>query len=118
MAKNGCQLRIDCTCGVMTASLSGELDHHGAVAVRTHIDAEIYRLSPHKMVLELEEMDFMDSSGLGLIMGRHALMQRRGGELVVRGANERVMRIFTLAGLERMVRIEGKEKANEGKRCK
>ena len=118
MAKNSCQLKIDCASGVMTASLSGELDHHGAVAVRTHIDAEICRLSPKKTVLELRELDFMDSSGLGLVMGRHALMQRKGGELVVRGANERVMRIFKLAGLERMVRIEGKERANEGKRCK
>ena len=118
MAKNNCQLKIECDGEVMTASLSGELDHHSAVAVRTHIDAEICRLSPKKTVLELEELDFMDSSGLGLIMGRHALMQRRGGQLIVRNANERVMRIVDLAGLERMVKIEVKEKANEGKRSK
>ena len=118
MKKSNCQLKIECDGDVMTATLAGELDHHGAVAVRTHIDAEICRLSPKRTVLELGTLDFMDSSGLGLIMGRHALMQRRGGELVVRNANERVMRIFKLAGLERMVKIEGKEKANEGKRSK
>lgn len=106
MAKNNCQLQIDCDGSVMVARLSGELDHHGAVAVRTLIDAEICRLSPQKTVLDLGSLDFMDSSGLGLIMGRYALMQRRGGEFLVRSPNERVLEIFRLAGLERMVRIE------------
>ena len=106
MARNSCQLQIDCDGDVMVAKLCGELDHHGAVAVRTLIDAEICRLSPKKTVLELEALDFMDSSGLGLIMGRYALMQKRGGEFSVSNPNERVMSIFRLAGLERMVRIE------------
>lgn len=106
MTKNSCQVRVDCDGGELTARLSGELDHHGAVAVRTLIDAEICRLSPRRAVLDLGELDFMDSSGLGLIMGRYALMQRRGGEFVVRRPNERVLRIIRLAGLERMVKIE------------
>ena len=118
MTKNSCRLEIEHDGEVMTARLSGELDHHSAVAIRTHIDAEICRLSPKVTVIELEALDFMDSSGLGLIMGRHALMQRRGGVLCVRTPNERVMRIFKLAGLERIVKIEAKEKANEGKRNK
>ena len=106
MGKNSCQVQIDCDGSVMVAKLSGELDHHGAVAVRTLIDAEICRLSPKRTVLDLGSLDFMDSSGLGLIMGRYALMQRRGGEFLVRSPNERVLKIFKLAGLERMVRIE------------
>ncbi len=114
MAKNNCKLRIHCEDGVLVATLSGELDHHGAVAVRTLIDAEIARLSPRRAVLDLSELDFMDSSGLGLIMGRYALMTRLGGEFAVREPNERIMKIFKLAGLERMVKVErasgGKQK--------
>ncbi len=106
MGKNSCQLQVTHESGVLTASISGELDHHGAVAVRTLIDSEISRHSPRTCVLELSKLDFMDSSGLGLIMGRYALMQRKGGDFLVRGANERVRRIFNLAGLERMVKIE------------
>lgn len=110
MSKNNCRLQIHCEDGVLEATLGGELDHHGAVAVRTLIDAEICRLSPRKTVLDLSELDFMDSSGLGLIMGRYALMQKRGGEFTVREPNERILKIFRLAGLERMVKIEGEVK--------
>ena len=109
MTKNNCKLRVRCEGGVLVATLSGELDHHGAVAVRTLIDAEIARLSPTRTVLDLSELDFMDSSGLGLIMGRYALMQRLGGEFTVKEPNERIMKIFKLAGLERMIRIERAE---------
>jgi stage II sporulation protein AA (anti-sigma F factor antagonist) len=111
MAKNNCKLLISCEDGVLTASLVGELDHHGAVAVRTLIDKQICDTSPNKTVLDLSGLDFMDSSGLGLVMGRYALMNKMGGTLCVRDPNERVLKIFKLAGLERIVRIEyGKEK--------
>ena len=103
----------------LVASICGELDHHGAVAVRTLIDGEICRQRPERTVLELSSLDFMDSSGLGLVMGRYTLMQKLGGDFCVRNANPRVMKIFKLAGLERIVRIEkasdGKEKRNEAK---
>ncbi len=113
MAKNSCRLDVTLEGDTLTARLRGELDHHGAVAVRTHIDAEIEHLSPQSTVLDLSALDFMDSSGLGLIMGRYALMQRRGGDFCVVGANERVLKIFHLAGLERMVKIENLSKKEE-----
>ncbi len=107
MAKNNCNLQINCENGILNAKLCGELDHHGAVAVRSLIDAEITRQMPKKAVLELSELDFMDSSGLGLIMGRYALSERLGVEFCVCNPNERIVKIFRLAGLERMVKIEG-----------
>ena len=110
MSKNNCGLQVCSNGGVMVASLKGELDHHGAVAVRTLIDAEIKRTSPKKLILELSDLDFMDSSGLGLVMGRYALMQKIGGDFVVKHPNQRVLKIFKLAGLERIVRIEEDKK--------
>lgn len=122
MSKNNCKLQINCTDGILTASLYGELDHHGAVAVRTLIDSEILRAHPKKAVLELSELDFMDSSGIGLIMGRYALTERLGCEFAVQNPNERIVKIFRLAGLERMIKLEGttpakeRRKTNEAKR--
>ncbi|MBE6706393.1 MAG: STAS domain-containing protein [Ruminococcaceae bacterium] len=113
MAKSSCKLNVSCINGILTASLCGELDHHGAVAVRTLIDGEIQRQNPQKTVLDLTGLDFMDSSGLGLIMGRYALMQRLGGEFAVKNPNERVLKIFKLAGLERMVKVEAEPKRKE-----
>ena len=119
MARNNCKLQTSFEDGVLVASLEGELDHHGAVAVRTLIDTEILGRQPRKTVIELAGLDFMDSSGIGLIMGRYSLMQRLGGEFVVRNPNERIVKIFKLAGLDRMIRIDGKaperRKRNEAK---
>ena len=112
MTKNSCQVRVDCEGGELTARLSGELDHHGAVAVRTLIDAEICRLSPRRAVLDLGELDFMDSSGLGLIMGRYSLMQSTGGEMYVLDPSPATEKIMNLAGMERMVKIKRSRVAN------
>ena len=98
---------------VLTVTLAGDIDHHCAVGVRSEIDEEISRERPDKTVLILTDIDFMDSSGIGLVMGRYAKMKAVGGELVLRGANERLMKIFKMAGLERIVRIE-EEEENEG----
>lgn len=106
MAKNNCQLQLSYVNGELVAALRGELDHHGAAAVRALIDAEICRLSPAKTVIDLSALDFMDSSGLGLVMGRYALVQKRGGAFAVRDPNEGIMKIFRLSGLERMVKVE------------
>ena len=95
---------------VVTACLSGEIDHHSAVAVRSEIDEEISLRRPKRTVLDLSEIDFMDSSGLGLIMGRYALMQKFGGAFSISKPSDRVMRGFELSGLGRIIRIE---KSNE-----
>lgn len=90
-------------------SLSGEIDHHNAATLRTGIDKLIYEKRPPKLVLDLENIAFMDSSGLGLIMGRYSLVRELGGELSVRNPNEGVLKICKLAGMERMIRIEKKK---------
>ena len=105
--------------GILEITLLGEIDHHNAVRIRGEIDGLICEYRPKKTVLDLGGIEFMDSSGLGLIMGRYALMQKLRGELTLRDPNPRVVQIFTLAGLERMIRMEdatqeeGKEQANE-----
>ena len=98
---------------VLEITLFGEIDHHSAVGMRTEMDTKILEEHPSKTILDLSAIEFMDSSGLGLIMGRYALMQRLGGELTVRNPNERLCKIFELAGLGRMVTIEMDEKEEE-----
>ena len=111
MIKKNCLYETSLENDVLTVTLRGEIDHHSAVGVRSDIDSLIYEVRPRKTVLDLFAIDFMDSSGLGLIMGRYALMQRIGGELTLRNPNERVVKIFELAGLGRIIKIENdKEK--------
>ena len=106
MQRHLCQYESVFSDGVLTIRLGGEIDHHSAVGVRTALDEEIAKLRPQKTVLDLEGIEFMDSSGLGLIMGRYSLMQKLGGTLSVKSPNERLMKIFDLAGLGRIIQIE------------
>ena len=100
----------------MVVSLSGEIDHHNASSVRVGIDKIIYEKRPSKVIMDLGRIDFMDSSGLGLIMGRFSLVRELGGELSLRDPNAGVLKICRLAGLERLIRIEKTEnEKKEGK---
>ena len=92
--------------GLLVVRIIGEIDHHSAVSMRTGIDAEIFERRPTKLILDLSGVDFMDSSGLGLILGRYATVQKVGGELVVLNPNEGVVKILKLAGAERILKIE------------
>ena len=85
--------------------LRGELDHHSAVAIRTQIDDMIRSKRPKSLNIDMSVIDFMDSSGLGLIMGRYAVMKDIGGELYVTDPSPRVQKIMSLAGMERVINI-------------
>lgn len=111
--KKNCTFEVKRQEEILEFTLRGEIDHHSAVAIRTEMDQRILSERPKKTVLDLEEIDFMDSSGLGLIMGRYALMQRMGGELTLRHPNERLCKIFELANLGRIVKIEDEGKEEE-----
>ena len=90
----------------MIVHVGGEIDHHNAVMVRTGIDERIAVERPQKVMLELSAVDFMDSSGLGLIMGRYSVMKELSGEVIVQNPSEGTERIMRLAGMERLIKIE------------
>ena len=85
--------------------LHGEIDHHSAVSLREELDALILRERPRRFVLYLSDIEFMDSAGLGLLMGRYRLMKELGGTMAIAEPNERVMRILSLCGMERFFEI-------------
>ena len=83
--------------GTLRITLEGEIDHHSAVATRGEIDRMIYEYRPRRFELALSRIGFMDSSGLGLIMGRYTLIKDLGGVLVLRSPSVAVMKILKLA---------------------
>ena len=85
--------------------LRGEIDHHSASAVRTSMDDMIRSRLPKRLIIDMSAVDFMDSSGLGLIMGRYSLMESMGGETCVLDPSPATERIMSLAGMERMINI-------------
>ena len=96
---------------VLKVKLRGEIDHHSAVAVRSNIDDMIRSKRPAELIIDMSAVDFMDSSGLGLIMGRFNTMKEIGGSVTVADPNPGTERIMSLAGLERIVRIVHSERS-------
>ena len=87
----------------MTVVLEGELDHHSAQSVRAELESLI--ASPHvrPLVLDLGQLSFMDSSGIGVVLGRYKTLAKRGGSVAVRSPNAHVDRIFAMSGLYQIV---------------
>ncbi len=84
---------------IMTAELIGEIDHHSAKNARMEIDALIQQKKPAELRLDFSGISFMDSSGIGLIMGRYRMMLLYGGVLRVVNVPHDLERIMILSGL-------------------
>ena len=87
----------------LVVQLSGELDHSAASRIRGELDSLITGKGIRRLVLDLNGLSFMDSSGIGLIIGRYKQMARRGGSVAVFGADARMDKIFEMAGLYQLV---------------
>lgn len=85
---------------VLTALLAGEIDHHWAAVLREQIDGRLQAAAPRLLVLDFSAVTFMDSSGIGLVLGRHRLMEALGGRVEVRRAPPAVRRTLALAGIQ------------------
>ena len=87
--------------GVMTAALTGEIDHHSAAWLRTDIETAINDSRPR-----LLRLGFMDSSGVGLVMGRLNTMRRLRGELELVNLPDYIRRVMLMAKIDRYVKIK------------
>ncbi|MCI3920225.1 anti-sigma F factor antagonist [Paenibacillus sp. TRM 82003] len=90
--------------------LVGELDHHAADSVRTQMEDAIIRGNVTHLILSLKDLTFMDSSGIGVILGRYKLITSRGGRMVVCDVSPAVHRLFDMSGLFKIVSIEQNER--------
>lgn len=92
--------------GTLTALLSGEIDHHSARTMREEIDRALEQAKPRRLVLDFLQIRFMDSSGVGLIMGRYKLMMSLGGIVILANMPPKIEKIISLAGMDRLTRVE------------
>ncbi len=90
----------------LIALLSGDIDHHTAKQMREEIDSQAGLDKPELLKLDFQHVDFMDSSGIGLIMGRYKLMQSLGGRLRVINVPNYIARVIRLSGLDQLGVLE------------
>lgn len=91
---------------ILMIKIYGEIDHHNAKKFREKIDSLLLEKKPLKVVLDLSMVSFMDSSGLGLIMGRYSLARELDASFIIYHPNRRVKKILELAGMERIIEIK------------
>ncbi len=102
-------IHLDVKRDVLLVRLSGELDHHTAESLRLKVTKMLEEKNIRHIVLNLEELSFMDSSGLGVILGRYKQIKNIGGEMVVCAISPSVKRLFDMSGLFKIVRLETTE---------
>ena len=93
-----------------TVTIAGELDHFAAPQVRQMLDELLADPTLIHLVLDLENLTFMDSSGIGVLLGRLRILQSRGGTLSVQNMRPSVEKLFRLSGLHRVIGIENHQK--------
>ena len=100
---------LEVVSSVLVVRLRGELDHHTAENLRQQMEEKILKGQVQNIVLSLEHLHFMDSSGLGVILGRYKQITSRGGEMIVCSINPLIHRLFELSGLFKIIKIRGNE---------
>ncbi|WP_042145786.1 anti-sigma F factor antagonist [Paucisalibacillus sp. EB02] len=94
---------------VLIVRLSGELDHHEAEGLRDEWKDMLYHNSVKHVVLNLEQVSFMDSSGLGVVLGRYKEVLQLGGQMVVCSIPPSIKRLFEMSGMFKIIRLEENE---------
>ncbi len=83
-----------------------DLDHHNAMEVKKEVDDYIYGGQVKNVTFDFKNTSFMDSSGIGVVMGRHRLVNPLGGEVKVKNLSDNIDRIFLISGLYKIIKKE------------
>ena len=92
----------------LTVELSGEIDHHNAAVLRMEADEAIQQNLLPAVTLDFGDVTFMDSSGIGFVLGRYKIVDSYGGSLEVINLSQRLYTIMKLAGLEKLMKLKTK----------
>ena len=82
----------------------GEMDHHTCERIRMRIDREYDEQGALHIIMDLKGIDFMDSSGIGLIMGRYRKAAMMGGKVILVHVSDKLDRVFAMAGLYKILK--------------
>lgn len=86
----------------LSVILPPEIDHHAAAPMREATDTKLFMLTPRLLIIDFSAVTFMDSSGIGFILGRAALCEELGCRVRLQGLSSSLMRIVRLSGIEKL----------------
>ena len=86
----------------LSVFLPAEIDHHAARPIREKTDTKLFELSPKVLIMDFSAVSFMDSSGIGLILGRAEICEELGCRIRLKGLSPSLMKIVRLSGIEKI----------------
>lgn len=99
---------------VLIIRMPRELDHHNAQAIRMEADRMIAEKNINQVEFDFRDTEFMDSSGIGVIMGRYQNVRLLGGGVAATHVNDRVYKVLKLSGLTKIIGVDRKHFWNQG----
>ena len=93
---------------LLVFEITEEIDHHEAEKIRRKMDNEIERYMPKKIVFDFNQVTFMDSAGIGMLIGRYKSVRRIGGIAELINVKPSIEKIFEMCGLLKIIPIANK----------
>lgn len=98
----------------LVAELCGEIDHHVCDKIREDVDKELELYEINHLIFDFSDVTFMDSSGIGVVLGRYKKLKKIGGTVTIRNASRLVKQILDMSGIFTLMEYE-EEEAEDGK---
>ena len=95
---------------LLTFKITEEIDHHWSEKIRRQVDNEIERYIPKKVVFDFDKVSFMDSAGIGLLIGRYKLAKMLGGSTKIINCSREAKKVLEMSGVVRIIPVEENRK--------
>ena len=89
----------------LTLKITEEIDEHTTEKLRRKIDNEITRFLPRKVIFDFSNVSFMDSAGIGMLLGRYKVIKMLGGQLELLNVNRQIEKIFEISGILKIITL-------------
>lgn len=90
---------------LLLLQITEEIDHHTSEKIRTRADFEIQKYIPKKLVMDFSKVNFMDSAGIGMILGRYKMITMFGGTMNMVNITQSVKKVLEMAGITKIIPI-------------
>jgi stage II sporulation protein AA (anti-sigma F factor antagonist) len=105
----GGKMKLEKVGNQLIIRLEGELDHHYASRIRQAADAAVAAGDIRRIIFDFTRVGFMDSSGIGVIMGRYKLMQSVGGSVAAFGFSPMLDKLISMSGITKLISVYSTE---------
>ena len=93
----------------LCVSITEDIDHHTTEQIRRKMDYEITRFMPRKVMFDFSKVSFMDSAGIGLLIGRYKLIKLLGGNVEIINTNKSIEKVLEMSGIVKIIPIQKKK---------